>query len=93
MLFDEGSEAVLYIVAHLGVAEGETVVAIDRTLDTTSPCEGLVWTKEDGFDLKQIFGDKLFHYFSFMSLSVYEFIIRRILLRSVGKRLLGLRQR
>ena len=93
MLFYQCCEAVLNIVAHLCVAKRKTVVAIDRTLDTTSPCEWLVWTEEDGFNLEQVFGDKLFHYFSFMSLSVYGFIIRRTLLRSVGMQLQGLRQR
>jgi hypothetical protein len=60
----------------LGVAEGETVVAIDRTLDTTSPCEWLVWTKEDRFDLEQVFGDKLFHIFKvsmFQSFNVSKY--------------------
>ena len=65
-------EAVLYIVAHLGVAQCETVVAIDRTLDTTSPCEWLVWTKEDGFDLEQVFSDCFFHYIQSFNVSKFH---------------------
>ena len=49
--------ALLDVLAHLGVGQGEAVVAVDGALDARSPGEGLIGTEEDRLDAEQVLGD------------------------------------
>ena len=52
-------QGVLHIAAHLGVGEGQAVVAVHRALDAAGPDKGLLRAEEYRANLQQVLGNFL----------------------------------